>query len=309
MKKKSPIALIALLGIVTLMSCSNDDDLSPASKPLVLDISGLENLGNDYVYEGWVIVDGVAISTGTFTVDDAGAWSASSFDVDASDLDNAAKFVLTLEPAGETGADATTPSDQKLLAGDFNGTTAMVSTATAPALGDFSAVAGTYFLRTPTDEAPGTANNGNDINGVWFGIPGMPPTSGLTMPTLPTGWIYEGWVIGDAGPITTGTFSKDATTDFMIFDDENPFSGVINNVGPPVPGEDFFLNAPSGETFPLDLRGRTIVISVEPVPDNSAAPFLLKPLLAGVSPTALTAPTFHEFAQNLGSLPTGTATR
>lgn len=38
--------------------------------------------------------------------------------------------------------------------------------------------------------------------------------------------------------------------------------------GPPVPGEDFFINAPSGETFPLDIRGRTVVISVELVPDN-----------------------------------------
>ena len=132
----------------------------------------------------------------------------------------------------------------------------------------------------------------------------MPPTANLTLPVLPTGWTYEGWVIGDAGPISTGTFD-----DFGDRDSNNPFSGTQNNAGPPVPGEDFFLDAPTGETFPLDVRGRTVVISVEPVPDNSSAPFLLKPLLTTLAADAATAPDTHDFGQNLGSLPTGTASR
>ena len=114
----------------------------------------------------------------------------------------------------------------------------------------------------------------------------------------------EGWVIGDAGPISTGTF-----TDFQAVDSGNGFSGTENNVGPPIPGEDFFNNAPTGETFPLDVRGRTVVISVEPVPDNSTAPFLLKPLTYTLDADAATAPTTFSFNQNLGSLPTGTASR
>ena len=157
-------------------------------------------------------------------------------------------------------------------------------------------------MRTPTDED--ADNNGNDENGVWFGTPGMPPIANLTLPELPTGWTYEGWVIGDGGPISTGTFD-----DFADRDSSNPFSGTQNNAGPPVPGEDFFLNAPTGETFPLDVRGRTVVISVEPVPDNSSAPFLLKPLLTTLAADAATAPETHDFGQNLSSLPTGTASR
>ena len=74
-----------------------------------------------------------------------------------------------------------------------------------------------------------------------------------------------------------------------------------------MPGEDFFLNAPSGETFPLDVRGRTVVISVEPVPDNSPAPFAMKPLVGTAGQT--TAPATHSFGLNLGSLPTGTVIR
>jgi len=297
-------AAIVLAGLFTFTGCKKDDPASTTTtttntKNLTLNITGLEDLGADFVYEGWVIVSGNPVSTGTFTVDAAGAWSATSFQVSTANLDAATKFVLTIEPAMDPDP---APSAQKLLAGDFSGNSASVSTATAPALGDFSASAGSYFLRTPTDETG--MNNGNDTNGIWFGVPGMPPTNGFTLPTLPAGWAYEGWVIGDAGPISTGTF-----TSFTAVDGGNPFSGTQNNVGPPIPGEDFFLNAPMGETFPLNLRGRTVVISVEPVPDNSPKPFLLKPLLATVPATAATAPTAHMFGQNLGSLPTGTATR
>ena len=47
-------------------------------------------------------------------------------------------------------------------------------------------------------------------------------------------------------------------------------------------------NAPAGMTFPTDLRGATIVISVEPFPDNSPLPFTLKPLAHMVPVTAMT---------------------
>ena len=74
-----------------------------------------------------------------------------------------------------------------------------------------------------------------------------------------------------------------------------------------MPGEDFFLNAPVGETFPLDVRGRMVVISVEPVPDDSPAPFAMKPLVGTAGQDV--APSTHDFGQNLGSLPWGTASR
>ena len=289
--------LIALA--VVIASCGDDDDNSPSTAELTLNITGLEDLGSTAIYEGWVIVDGAPVSTGTFSVDAQGTWSANTFEVDSEDLAAATKFVLTVEPVPDTDA---APSDQKLLAGDFSGNNATVSTGVAPALGSFDNAAGVLFLRTPTDET-GT-NNGNDMNGIWFANPGMPPTNGFTLPTLPTGWAYEGWVIGDSGPISTGTF-----TDFGAVDSSNGFSGTENNVGPPIPGEDFFNNAPSGETFPLDVRGRRVVISVEPVPDNSAAPFLLKPLISDLASDAATAPATHNFVQNLGSIPTGTVTR
>ena len=285
------------LGLLTT-SCNSDDDngTTITTSDLTISLSGLEDLGTTSVYEGWLIVGGTPVSTGVFTVDGAGTLSKTVFPVETSTLANATKFVLSIEPLLDSDP---APSDQKLLAGDFSGTSADVSTNVAPAVGDFSASTGSFFLRTPTDESGGL-NNGNDENGVWFGVPGAPPTPDFTLPTLPTGWVYEGWVVTDAGPISTGTF-----TAFDSSDSFDGFSGI--SPGPSIPGEDFFNNAPSGVVFPLDVRGRTVVISVEPSPDNSPDPFVLKPLVGAAGTD--TAPISYPFAYNAPSFPTGTVTR
>lgn len=285
------LAIIAI-GIFAT-SCSNDDDNSPTNANLTLNLSGLEALGSDYVYEGWIIVNGAPVSTGTFS----SVTFPQTFSVNADQLENATRFVLSIEPAVDPDP---APAETKLLVGDFTGNSANVNSAI---VGDFSNAAGAFFLRSPTDELdPGNPNNMNDHYGVWFGTPGAPPTPNFVLPTLSAGWAYEGWVVGESGPITTGVF-----TDFDGRDDFNDFSGNEFKMGPPIPGEDFFLNAPAGETFPLDVRGRTVVISVEPVPDNSPAPFAMKPLVGTAGQE--TAPATHNFGQNLGSLPTGTVTR
>ena len=293
MIKKSIFALIALS--LFIASCSSDDDSNASTNSdLTLNLTGLETLGSDFVYEGWVIVNDTPVSTGVFT----SVTFPQTFSVNTEQLNSATMFVLSIEPLVDPDP---APSETKVLAGEFNGNSA--SLGSGP-IGDFTNASGTFFLRTPTDEVPGTANNMNDFYGVWFGTPGAPPTANLNLPDLSAnpGWTYEGWVIGDSGPISTGRF-----TDFGGRDDFTDFSGVEFNEGPPVPGEDFFLNAPAGENFPLDIRGRMVVISVEPVPDDSPAPFVMKPLVA-VSGDE-TAPATHDFNANLGSIPGGSVSR
>lgn len=280
---------LVMLTTGLLVSCNNDDDNSSNLSTLTLNLTGLEELGSEFVYEGWIIVDGAPVSTGRFT----SVAFPQNFGVDQTQLANATTFVLSIEPLVDSDPG---PAATKILAGDFNDNAAIVNT---ELIGDFSNASGAFFLRSPTDEMG--ANNGNDENGVWFGTPGMPPTPNFVLPTLPAGWAYEGWVVGDTGPLTTGTF-----TAFNAVDNAAPFSETTQP-GPPIPGEDFFLDAPTGETFPLDIRGRTVVISVEPVPDDSPAPFVLKPLV-GVSGTE-TAPTTHPFGLNLASFPSGIITR
>ncbi|NRD22409.1 anti-sigma factor [Winogradskyella litoriviva] len=270
MKKKMILAALALGFFAS--SCSDDDDnVSTSNSDLTLSLDGLEALGDDFVYEGWIIVDGSPVSTGTFSSVDF----PQTFSVDTDQLDSASTFVLSIEPAIDTNP---APADTKILAGDFSGTVANVDS--NGIVGDFSTSTGTYILATPTD-----ADDSNEESGVWFldNSSGTAVT-GLNLPTLTDGWQYEGWAVIDGTPISTGTFTDPAAADDNAA--SSIYKGDTGN-GPAYPGEDYLQNAPTGFTFPTDLRGATIVISVEPSPDNSTLPFTLKPLAHMVPTDAL----------------------
>ncbi len=263
MIKKFFLAVLALGFVAT--SCSSDDDSSnntPTNSELTLNLSGLEALGPDYVYEGWIMVDGMPVSTGTFS----SVTFPQTFTVNRAQLNSATAFVLSIEPAVDPDP---APAATKILAGDFSGALANVNSNGIVA--DFSTSSGTYILATPTD-----MDDTNEASGVWFldNSSGSPMT-GLDLPTLTDGWKYEGWAVIDGTPISTGTFLDPAAADDNAA--TSVFKGDAGN-GPAYPGEDYLQNAPAGMTFPTDLRGATIVISVEPSPDNSPMPFTLKPL-------------------------------
>jgi hypothetical protein len=289
---QSIIYLFLLAGLGLALSSCGDTVTSTSS--LGLSFEGLEDLGSDYVYEGWLIVDGNPITTGVFTINSDGSLSDNSFDIEEEDLEEASTFVLTIEPSDDSDP---APSNVHVLAGDFSGNSASLTVGHGAALGnDFSASEGKYILATPTDGA-----DNNENSGIWFlDISSGMPAAGLDLPILPDGWVYEGWVVIDGVPVTTGTFS-----DIASMDGFNGFSSTM--AGPPFPGEDFLQNAPSGLSFPTDLAGGTAVISVEPVPDNSANPFAIKPLVKGI-PTDAVDHTVYDLDVNM-NLPQGTASR
>ena len=295
--RKTILGFLALSALV-FTSCNNDDDntVVPTTADLTLNINGLEDLGAEYKYEGWIIVNGSPVSTGTFTVDGSGNLSKTSFTVNINQLNSATKFVLTIEPANDSDP---APANTKILAGDFNRNSASISS--TGIVGDFSNATGKYILATPTD-----GMNNNERSGIWFlDLTGGSPATGFTLPTLSAGWKYEGWVVIDGKAISTGTF-----TAFDKADDNaatSPFKGDMGN-GPAYPGEDYIQNAPSGVTFPTDLRGKTVVISVEPDPDNSTNPFTLKPLAHTVPADANDHVTYSMGAGPVAAI-TGTVTR
>lgn len=288
---------LSLISLFVLNSCSKDEN---STANLTLALQGLEDLGSNYVYEGWLMVNGSPVSSGRFSVNASGQLSQTLFPVPSASLNAATAFILTIEPATN---DNPTPSDVHILAGDFSGNKGNVSVAHSAALGNnFSTASGKYILATPTDGGETT----NEESGIWF----LEPTAagmakGLNLPTLPAGWKYEGWVVFNGIAVSTGTF-----TDASKADDNastSAFKGTSGN-GPAFPGEDFLKNAPSGLTFPTDLRGKTIAISIEPSPDNSTAPFLLKPLLNTI-PTTANVSSIYSMTQNLSSLPSGSFSR
>ena len=269
---------------------------SANSQTVTLNINGLEDLGANFQYEGWLIVGGMPVTTGTFTVDVNGELSQTIFSVNSSDLINATKFVLTIEPIPDPDPD---PSSTHILAGDFIDFDAPLSVGDPAALGDdYSGIDGKYILATPTN-----GDNSDELSGIWFlDLSSGSPEVGLTLPTLPDGWKYEGWAVISGIPVTTGTF-----TAVDMVDEADPYSGP--DPGPPFPGEDFLVNAPPGLTFPTDLSGMTGVISIEPDPDNSTAPFLLKPLVGGIPSNAMDHVTYMIDSNVANSFPTGTAMR
>ncbi len=233
---------------------------------LALEVTGWPTLQGGFHYEGWAIVDGSPVTTGKFNVQagilvDLDGQAVHVFS--AVGIESATAIVITIEPAGDIDD---VPASTHFLAGDVSNGTAMLTVDHAAALGtDFSTAGGTFLLATPTDDP-----DGNELSGIWFiELPG--PTASLVLSDLAAGWRYEGWAIIDGQPLSSGTFLSGEGGD-----DAAPFSGPAP--GPPFPGEDYVTNAPEGVTLPTDLSGGTVVISVEPFPDDDPAPFVFKPL-------------------------------
>ena len=262
----SRIRLLALTLITAalLLGCDSNNGIEALpgqGGDLVWSFQGLEPLGGGFVYEGWIIVDGAPVSVGRFNLDGTGTPDLAGDALSADEFENAAAFVLTIEPgAGDDPA----PSDTKLLGGPIVDQVAMLSIDHPAALADdFSSAAGAFILQTPT-----TSGIPDDYNqGIWYLDPAAGPGPALQLPTLPAGWAYEGWIVDGSGPISTGRFSGASGADS---DGDGADSGP--DPGPPFPGQDFI-------TPPLDLVGLTAVITVEPEPDDSPAPFLFKPLV------------------------------
>lgn len=259
------------IAIVFFASCDDNNETIPTTGDLTIDFTGLEALGDDYVYEGWLIVNGSPVSTGTFS----SVTFPQSFTVGIDDLNAATQFVLSIEPAVDSDP---APAATKLLSGDFFGNTATVTS--TGIVGDFSNSWGKYILATPTD-----MDDSNEESGVWFlDNSSGSPALGLSLPTLTDGWKYEGWVVLNGTPVSTGTFLDPVSADDNAA--TSPYKGTTGN-GPGFPGEDYLIGSAAGVDFPTDLKGATIVISVEPYPDNSPAPFALKPLVHMVPSDAM----------------------
>ena len=232
----------------------------PAGDDATLELSfaDLPVLGDDYLYEGWLITSDGPVTSGRFVV--TGEEDSHVFSIDRDLADASVMFVLTIEPKF---GDDPAPSDTHIVAGPFTNGVAQLTMDHGAALGtDFLGSEGGFILETPT-----TAAIADDYDqGIWFLEPAAGPGAGLRLPELPAGWAYEGWVVGEDGPISTGTFTDPSAADR---DGAGPAAGPDG--APPFPGQDFISPA-------MRLTGTTVVLSVEPDPDDSPAPFFIKPL-------------------------------
>jgi hypothetical protein len=256
---------------------------------LQLQLDGLEPLGQGSVYEGWLIKGGKPVPAGRFRL--AEGQSEVEFVFRGDDLADVTAYVLTIEPEVDNDPG---PSAIHVLAGDFTGDRAELSAAHPAVFGDdFSGASGGFILATPS-----TSAIADDYRlGIWYVDPSGPKAS-LSLPVLPQGWVYEGWVAGAEGAVSTGRFTDVAMADA---DGKGPTAGPDGS--PPFPGQDFIQP-------PMDLVGKLAVISIEPEPDDSPAPFAFKPLVsdpAGIKDAG--AGVLQALVNNAADFPTGVATR
>lgn len=259
------LALIAVTSAASI-ACDSDEveDQAEAESTASLNVklSNLEPLGGGYVYEGWLLNEAGPVSAGRFNLEEGE--SEISVEIAAAALDGATSYVLTIEPPDDE--DVPEPSSTHILAGSWDGKSSELTIADSKALGDdFSTATGQFILGVPTASADQEVAYSQ---GIWFLDPENSAPS-LNLPELPDGWVYEGWVAGEDGPISTGRFVDPAGVDD---DGGGPAAGP--NDAPPFPGQDFVDPA-------IDLLAsqQVAVISIEPEPDDSTAPFAFKPLI------------------------------
>ncbi len=178
---------------------------------------------------------------------------------------------IVLRRDGEAGGppEEDVPPGSIILAGSFTGDEALaasdLSFSFAKAFGtSFSQVKGTYSIQTPTSAAVM-----DSLSGVWFYRQDIQGPSLQFFPTLPDGWVYEGWVVFDSGGVvasySTGRFAR---VDSADFDGAGPGGGPLAGLN--VPGQDFIVGNPSH--LNLTSPGYSFMITLEPWPDNSPNP-------------------------------------
>ena len=293
------LLLVAVL-ISTTAGCdsSSGSEIEAAKVQVRLELEGLSPLVDGFHYQAWAKVGFEFIPSPSFNVNESGSFTNTAgqliqssfiFPVDISD---ATEVFITIEDKKDSDE---FPSDTVVLAGDVVGSTVTLSQSHTRSLGrDFSGENGSFMLFTESDDPAG-----NETSGLWFttGSAGN-LSAGLSLPSLPDGWIYEGWVDTGSAVLSTGQFSTNAG-----HDSARPFS--LPDV-PAFPGEDFLVDPPAGITFPLDLSGAAVSVTVEPFPDDTADSYGIR-ILSGTVPAPAVAATVYSLGPDFTG-PTGTAT-
>ncbi|MBD3224101.1 MAG: hypothetical protein GF313_05190 [Caldithrix sp.] len=281
------IVFILTLGfsLVWFSACEQETILSPEKQVsrLSLDLQGLNALGDSAWYELWLEYkdgeDVVQQSIFTFQVEQNGEISRMKAEVPLGFLQKANRLFISIEAdslAGvrlqETEEDGdvvvdtveAAPSRFEILSSPIYANFAELG----PAVNfDFRDALGTYLLATPTD-----TNVASPTSGLWFVDvdTSNQKIAGLNLPTVDGGWMYESWVKVGSDTLSLGKFTNPAASDMSAV-----YSGTA--AGFPFPGEDFLQNAPDGISFPLDLSGLEVFVTLQPpypVYSNNPATFI-----------------------------------
>ncbi|RJQ31688.1 MAG: hypothetical protein C4562_04385 [Actinobacteria bacterium] len=291
MIKKIVVIAVILLLITGCSAAPRPNQIIPEKIVSRVELS-FKNLPHlkEQVYQAWAIINNKPKSIGRFNIKksqvvDEYDKKIKEFPLDY-DAREATKVVVSIE---EKASNPDNPSDIKILSGEtWEGKSFLIFSEL------ITYAYGSYYLDTPTD-----LSQRYQYSGIWFlNFGGGHRVAGLNLPDMPSGWKAEAWIVSKGEVISIGKI-KDPNKPMT-----NPkYNGKGNCYG--FPGQDFINNAPDGFDFPLDLRGATVMVTIEPEPDNSKEPFFLK-LLVGNIPKDAKPRTAHMMKNNCNSMPNGT---
>jgi len=295
---------IAWLGVLALLlgaqACGNTPrqfNPLPAAlgdlRGIALSFDGLQTLSSEEGrYALWVFLDNRDIlSLGPFNVNADGrpvnpdGRLIERF-TSPENLFSSVSVLITIEPGGTPGD---TPGGGVIMQGPFIDGVAQLSVPAPLLIGQAN---GSYRVFTPTD-GPDT----NEGSGVWAVSVDDEPL--LELPPLNNVYAYEHYVVINGVPLTMGRFLSDSLPDFA-----NPFSG--SEPAPAFPGEDFLENAPEGVTFPADLSGARLLLTLEPITSDTADPSQLI-VLEAILPAGLVGGEIIQLTNRTVEFPTGRA--
>ncbi len=296
-------------GIVTLTNVAPTWAASASVTPTNITISAsslstfVPPLGSlrDGAYSVHVLIAGLLVPCGSFVVDSTGnvftpqgaaLGTTGSFSLNAVSTglgvafpDLAAALACTVSVVPQDLVSPRGGAGSIVLSGNIGNGMASLTMAGGPsiaAVASFATASGSCILATPTDDAPGVA--ANDANGVWFVKPDR-RTPGLTLPSLPPGWHYAGWVVNTVTSERrpTGTFRYAANSD----DDAASWPGRgLARAGFPTPGQDSVVAVPGATVSPLTFDSTwTVRVTVEPWPRVTVGPSPFT-VLQGAAPSS-----------------------
>lgn len=330
--KKFIIVFIPIL--FAFSNCEQNKILEPTEQKsqINLNINGLRDLGGSAWYEAWIMWSegegdnlsnrhksiGLLEKTGSLQFE-------KSVQTNLGYLQKMLHLVITVEEDTIIGHKIITanniidtvagPSEYKIVAAKVVANNGIFDIGNEQILDfNFDESFGKFILDTPTDTL-----NTNLKSGIWFvdldtSISEIKDTlgnvidfdttiskqNGLNLPEVPSGWLYESWIVINGDTLSLGTFTNPVGAD-----DSSKYGAGLSN-GYAFPGEDFLTNAPAGLSFPTDLSGKNIFITIKPKhPENSNLPFALIPFTASIPANAV-AKNVYELQKNNSCFQLGT---
>jgi len=288
------IIVLTLAAAFSFYGCSDKKILTPEERisKVDLSVSGLNDPGTSIRYEAWFKWLNKT-SAGDFEeylylgeLAANGADYSLNKSVNLGYIQGGLSVIIVMELDSVVSDTASEPGPYRIIGAQLEANTGTFRIGSDDILDfDFSSASGTFFLDTPTQNPPSSTPK----SGIWFGIvdttsaviPGL-YLQDLTMAGLSSGWSYEGWIMFGTEWLSTGTFKK-----YDVKDEAAPYSGFLPGYN--LPGEDFIRNAPAGLTFPTDLSGRDVKITLTPsYPPGASAPFIITIFAGQIPETAET---------------------